>query len=791
MRRNKALLLVGIVLGAVLLGLVGHFAGLSSGAALDNGVAIDGEVPITAPNGPTVVLTGPMDVVFPGIPDGSDTVDIVSSAGNVTVNGTDGAAVTFPDPATIEGTWTNTSSLDVIGKPITIDPGDKPPVTVSGDITQLDVHQGMAPDDATPDFVYSSSLGSGSITLNSLPANTQIAAVDPDSNQVMDVQTTDGSGQVTYTGLDSGTHTVELMTSQGGPTVDNASASPSGSEVTRFEDQTLSIDVSDPDFPDDGVTVEFFVDGSSVGTDTLTTNGTASVNVGPLADGSHSWHVEATDEYGQNTTSSTFTWEIDHFDPAIGNMDPADGAGLSQKEAMLSADVSDGDFPLDGDSVDVEIYFDGSVVHSETITSNSTVSTTVQDVTGGSHTWHVEATDDYHGGSPVTSSTNTLEVPDELRIFNESDPTTLVDNATVTLEFYVNNGSSTDVYTRSTTTGKINMTGLPVDKSFVAVAKADGYVNRRIYVASLFDTQRIYLSPETANTLEITFILTDYSGDYPAENSVLQIQRSLNGSWQTVEGDYFGATSKFAAHLEYNERHRLIIVNTETGDSKRLGTFIPVVAGEYQITIYQSGETEVGGLSPIVTTKPSVRSLYGNQSTNISVTINPQSATLASYTVTGVYEASNGTKTTLFTDSGSNGEGETLTNAVDLTGLDGGTVYINTTWETSTGKTGSDSAVYTVLASYDNQYSLLAVAGDLTGRVAGGAGGAFISLLALLLTALGTAAIAGTLRLSTMASGLVATGFIALFVIIGWLGVQYLFVAGVAVVVVGGIRSGV
>jgi hypothetical protein len=42
-----------------------------------------------------------------------------------------------------------------------------------------------------------------------------------------------------------------------------------------------------------------------------------------------------------------------------------------------------------------------------------------------------------------------------------------------------------------------------------------------------------------------------------------------------------------------------------------------------------------------------------------------------------------------------------------------------------------------------------------------------------------------------MASGLVATGFIALFVIIGWLGVQYLFVAGVAVVVVGGIRSGV
>jgi hypothetical protein len=272
---------------------------------LSNAVHTSGEIPLTAPNGPTVIVVdaGQVDLTdpFPA----TDTVDIVATEGNVTVDGADGASVTID---TIEGTWTNTSSLDVIGKPITIDPGDKPAVDVSGDITSLDWRQGMAPDDSTPDFVYSSSLGSGSVTLNGLPANTQIGAIDADSGNVLDTANSDGSGAVTFSGLSSGSHTVVLDTGES-PAVDNASASPDGSVTTATP--TLSIDVSDPNFdPGDEVTVTWFVDGSQVDSETVTSNQTVEYTTSALTGGDHSWHVELEDSYGNTATSQTFAVNV-------------------------------------------------------------------------------------------------------------------------------------------------------------------------------------------------------------------------------------------------------------------------------------------------------------------------------------------------------------------------------------------------------------------------------------------------------------------------------------------------
>jgi hypothetical protein len=75
----------------------------------------------------------------------------------------------------------------------------------------------------------------------------------------------------------------------------------------------LSIDVSDADFgtvQGDSVTVEFFdaSDDSSLGTDTVTANGTATATFDNPEGGSNSWYAVATDEYGNEITSDAFSF---------------------------------------------------------------------------------------------------------------------------------------------------------------------------------------------------------------------------------------------------------------------------------------------------------------------------------------------------------------------------------------------------------------------------------------------------------------------------------------------------
>lgn len=95
------------------------------------------------------------------------------------------------------------------------------------------------------------------------------------------------------------------------PAVDNSSGTPTGDLATSSP--TLKIGVNDTEFgtaQGDSVTVEFFVDGNSVGTDTLTSNGTASVTASNLNGGDHTWHAVATDSYGLSNTSQDFAISI-------------------------------------------------------------------------------------------------------------------------------------------------------------------------------------------------------------------------------------------------------------------------------------------------------------------------------------------------------------------------------------------------------------------------------------------------------------------------------------------------
>lgn len=292
-KQIRAFFVLGIVVGAFATGAIGAF--------LSNSVPIQNGVTFHASSGPAVNITESTDVNMTNMFPASDTVEINSSAGNITINGSNFANVTIDN---INGTWTNTSSVDVVGKTLTLNPDDKSEVTLGGDITAFEWRQAMATDDGTPDFTYSSSVGSGSITLNGVPTNTELGAIDADSGAVLDIATSDGSGSVTFSSPDSGSH-VALLATGNAPSVDNSSASPDGG--VSMATPTLSINVSDPDFdPGDEVTVEWYVDGNLEDSDMITSNQTVDHTTNELAGGDHTWHVEVTDAYGNTATSSTF-----------------------------------------------------------------------------------------------------------------------------------------------------------------------------------------------------------------------------------------------------------------------------------------------------------------------------------------------------------------------------------------------------------------------------------------------------------------------------------------------------
>lgn len=92
------------------------------------------------------------------------------------------------------------------------------------------------------------------------------------------------------------------------PSIDNASASPSGGSLVTSTPVTLSVDVSDPQFgtaQGESLTVTFYdgADDSVIGTDTLSSNGTASVQENDPVAGNNSWYVIVEDSYGGTTDS--------------------------------------------------------------------------------------------------------------------------------------------------------------------------------------------------------------------------------------------------------------------------------------------------------------------------------------------------------------------------------------------------------------------------------------------------------------------------------------------------------
>ncbi|RDZ65977.1 hypothetical protein C5B90_06415 [Haloferax sp. Atlit-12N] len=383
-----------------------------------------------------------------------------------------------------------------------------------------------------------------------------------------------------------------------------------------------------------------------------------------------------------------------------------------------------------------------------------------------------------------------FEYPQNLTIKNESD-TQLLDNLSepVTLRFYYENGSTAEVVERQTSNGIASLSGLPVDRSFVVVADAPGYLPRRIFVSSLLEQQSIYLLPSSAQHVENLLTLQDYSGDYAPDETVLIIQRSINGSWETVQGDYFGATGEYSAQLAYNVRHRMILRNTRTGDQKVVGPYTPISDGTKNIKVTREGDIELVLDAPRVLFDPSVGSVSAVSNTQLVVTVDNQSSELRSWSVEVIYRNQTAQET-LFLTNETSPEGGTISPALDLSERAGGNVTVLVNYTTEDGQTGQRSETFIVRETFANQYSLLSVLGNIGTMIPSPNLSIFTTFIAIIVSVLAATGVASAFRASTELVGVTVVGTLAFFSIINWIGVPIVFVSGMSLIAFAALRRG-
>lgn len=298
-RRTIAIAVIGFTIG---------LAGIVAAAHIAGTVPVENDVPLSSTANTTVVLQGPTDAFLEDFTILTGTVDVTTEDGNVTVFST-GDTEVWIDHSNITGTWTNVTQISTGGTTIDIDPEDKQEITVGKDIDHVAWRDNTQADDGVVDFSYGGAGGNSEVTLRNVTADAELAAVDANTNNILDKATADSNGVVTFDELTNSDHNVLLQSTVAVPPV-LSNPDPDGPQTSTVS--TWEVDVNDSEFPQgDSVTAELFVDGDSKGSDTLTSNGTATVSYNLGLEKSVPYEWVATDSWGDtDTLSGTVTTPV-------------------------------------------------------------------------------------------------------------------------------------------------------------------------------------------------------------------------------------------------------------------------------------------------------------------------------------------------------------------------------------------------------------------------------------------------------------------------------------------------
>ena len=343
------------------------------------------------------------------------------------------------------------------------------------------------------------------------------------------------------------------------------------------------------DFDPTDTTLDAIVDGPSGSTDVTFSGATDGQVYTASNENGKPYDVATGDSFDQVTfdvghsTSEITVAEGDTTDaPVQTNATP--NTLLQQEPTEYSVDITDTDFGAD-EEVTVDIDVDGTDVSTQTITMNQTVTATIpsQGLLGGEHTWTVNATDAF--GNTILES-YTYSTPDTLFLRNETQPEQLInDSINADIRFF----GEEQVFTRSTGSGKLNLTGLPVSQELVVEVSTDGnWTDRTVYFyeGGIYEQQSVYLLNTTIyDTIETRFYLNDPTGTYD-ENSVLQVRRPINRSgnttYRTIHADQFGVEG-ITPVLQADQRYKMVITTIDGGSLQDLGPYRSTVTESIEI----------------------------------------------------------------------------------------------------------------------------------------------------------------------------------------------------------------
>jgi hypothetical protein len=368
------------------------------------------------------------------------------------------------------------------------------------------------------------------------------------------------------------------------------------------------------------------------------------------------------------------------------------------------------------------------------------------------------------------------KTPQTLFIRPETQSGQKIDTAEVEIRFFVQGADGDEqVVTRSTSTGEISMTDLPKNRSFVVTASSPNYSDRRIYVENLFEQQSVYLLSDDETSVTKIFEYSDFSGRFPQDETVLKFQRPINGEFVTVQGDVIGATGEYRVTMDEGERHRIVLLNRETGERRVQGAFTPLTSGTQAIEIYSNDEIRVESVGPLLSFTPSIGVVPASETT-VTTNVRRRDQDISSATAR-LYSRSDGQLTQLAQDSRA-GPGD-LSSTVNLTGQSDSTLVVEIEYELADGTQSMRYNNYTVREQFDNPYSVLNVIGNFGGLIPDSNFESFQVAVSIFTSVLIAAGAASQIRISSEGFGLIVVGALAAWSIIGWVGYGLVFATGV------------
>jgi len=349
--------------------------------------------------------------------------------------------------------------------------------------------------------------------------------------------TTDTTGATSFTGLADGSHTfqVEAVDKAG-----NISTAASYAWTLDTTPPMVSI-TSEPNNPTNIATASFTFSGtdSVSGVDhyeyridggAWTSNTTGAASFTGLADGSHTFAVEAVDKAGNISTAASYTWTLDTTPPTVTITSEPNNPGNTTSFTYSGTDT--------GTGVDhYEYRVDGGAW-----TSNTTGVASFAGLSDGSHTFAVEAVDKAGNISTAASYTWTLDTtPPTVTI--TAKPSNLTTIATASFTFSgTDSGTGVDHYEyridggawTSNTTGAASFTGLADGSHTFAVEAVDkaGNISTASYTWTLDTTPpTVSITSEPSNQTTRTSASFTFSGTDAVSGVAYYEYRIDGGVW--------------------------------------------------------------------------------------------------------------------------------------------------------------------------------------------------------------------------------------------------------------------